>query len=225
MFHAGSGVSIDGMEQNQSGPAGFDRNRLQNPQSWRRSRSDRWVAGVCGGIGRALNIDPVLVRVVMAVLIISGPGVIFYIAAWILMPDEGSDRSAVQGVLGDRVRTDHPWFWPVVVGACVFFAVAMMSSFNFGRFVPGPLIVIGVIWLIAKQRKSNNNSNKQAQRPQDTVPPTASTYSAYSGYSGPQQTTAYMPPQTGPSAPPAGPSGTAPPRPHVRTLAPGQGVW
>ncbi|RZT28408.1 phage shock protein C (PspC) family protein [Kribbella sp. VKM Ac-2569] len=204
------------MEQNQSGPAGFDRNRLQNPQSWRRSRSDRWVAGVCGGIGRALNIDPVLVRVVMAVLIISGPGVIFYIAAWVLMPDEGSDRSAAQGVLGDRVRTDHPWFWPVVIGACVFFAIAMMSSFNFGRFVPGPLIVVGVIWLIAKQRKGNN---KQGQRPQDTVPP------ATSAYFGPQQTTAYTPPQSDPSAPPAGPSSSATQRPQDRTVEPVQPVW
>jgi phage shock protein PspC (stress-responsive transcriptional regulator)/predicted membrane protein len=203
------------MEQNQSGPAGFDRNRLQNPQSWRRSRSDRWVAGVCGGIGRALNIDPVLVRVVMAVLIISGPGVIFYIAAWILMPDEGSDRSAAQGVLGDRIRTDHPWFWPVVIGACVFLAIAMMSSLNFGRFVPGPLIVVGVIWLIAKQRKNNNKQG----RPQDTVPPT------YSAYSGPQQTTAYTPPQTDPSAPPAGPSSSATQRPQDRTVEPVQPVW
>jgi phage shock protein PspC (stress-responsive transcriptional regulator) len=140
-------------QQNSSGPGGFDRNRLQNVQSWQRSRSDRMVAGVCGGMGRALNIDPVLVRVVMAVLIISGPGVLFYIAAWVLMPDEGSERSAAQGLLGDRVRPDHPWLWPIVIGACVFVAIAMMSSFDFGRVVPGPLIVLAVIWIVARHRK------------------------------------------------------------------------
>ena len=140
-------------QQNSSGPGGFDRSRLQNVQSWQRSRSDRMVAGVCGGIGRALNIDPVLIRVVMAVLIISGPGVIFYIAAWALMPDEGSQRSAAQGLLGDRVRPDHPWLWPIVIGACVFVAIAMMSSFDFGRVVPGPLIVLAVIWIVARHRK------------------------------------------------------------------------
>ncbi len=96
------------------------------------------VAGVCGGIGRALNIDPVLIRVVMAVLILSGPGLIFYAAAWVLMPDEGSDRSAAQGLLGDRVRPDHPWLWPIVIGVCVFVAIAMMSSFNFGKLRPRP---------------------------------------------------------------------------------------
>jgi phage shock protein PspC (stress-responsive transcriptional regulator) len=217
------------MEQNQSGPAGFDRNRLQNPQSWRRSRSDRWIAGVCGGIGRALNIDPVLIRVVMAVLIISGPGIIFYLAAWVLMPDENSDRSAAQGILGNKVRTDHPWFWPIVIGVCVFVGIATMSSFNIGHFVPGPLIVVAVIWLIAKQRKGS----KAGARPQDTPYHSGSADSSgfntgfNSGFnSGPQQsTTAYAPSQTGPSAPPAGPSSSATQRPQDRTVEPVQPVW
>jgi phage shock protein PspC (stress-responsive transcriptional regulator)/predicted membrane protein len=144
------------MDQNSSGrgPAGgFDPSRLKDVQSWRRSRSDRMVAGVCGGIGRALDIDPVLIRVVMAVLIIVGPGVLFYAAAWLLMPDEGSDRSLAQSLLGDRVRPDRPWLWPVVIGACVFLAIAMMSSFNFGKVLPGPVIVIGLLWLFVFRRK------------------------------------------------------------------------
>ncbi|HET6987869.1 MAG TPA: PspC domain-containing protein [Kribbella sp.] len=230
------------MEQNQSGPGGFDRSRLQNVQSWQRSRSDRWVAGVCGGMGRALNIDPVLIRVVMAVLIISGPGIIFYIAAWVLMPDEGSERSAAQGLLGDRVRPDHPWLWPIVIGVCVFVAIAMMSSFNVGRFVPGPLIVLAVIWLAVKHRKSDRRRRGQwpgqgpnwsgpgtnwtgegtnwTGRPQDTPPP------AGASPAGQQPTaSAYMPPQTGPSAPPAGPSSSAPQRPQDRTVEPVQAVW
>ncbi|TDD28906.1 PspC domain-containing protein [Kribbella turkmenica] len=228
------------MEQNSSGPGGFDRGGLQNVQSWQRSRSDRMVAGVCGGIGRALNIDPVLVRVVMAVLILSGPGVVFYIAAWVLMPDEGSERSAAQGLLGDKVRPDHPWLWPIVIGACVFVAIAMMSSFDFGRFVPGPLIVLAVIWVVASQRKKlgRNQNQYQNRAPADR------------GWSGPQQWagpgqpaqsgrpdptstapsgqpagSAHLPPQTGPSAPPAGPSSSATQRPQDRTVEPVQPVW
>ncbi|WP_329484375.1 PspC domain-containing protein [Kribbella sp. NBC_01484] len=222
------------MEQNQNEPGGFDRSRLQNMQSWQRSRSDRWVAGVCGGIGRALNIDPVLVRVVMAVLIISGPGVIFYIAAWVLMPDEGSERSAAQGLLGDRVRPDHPWLWPIVIGVCVFVAIAMMSSFNVGRFVPGPLIVLAVIWLAAKHRKGERRRGQGngpgttwtapgtnwTGRPQDTTPTTGASPAGQQ-----PAASAYMPPQTGPSAPPAGPSSSATQRPQDRTVEPVQAVW
>ncbi|HEY3515082.1 MULTISPECIES: PspC domain-containing protein [Kribbella] len=217
-------MSIDDMEQNQSGPAGFDHNRLQNPQSWRRSRSDRWVAGVCGGIGRSLNIDPVLVRVVMAVLIISGPGLIFYVAAWVLMPEEGSDRAPVQGLLGDRIRTDHPWFWPVVIGICVFAGIATMSSFKFGHFIPGPVIVIAVIWLLSKHRK-NNGTKQGRQRPQDAVPPTGRPDTTQPDSTQPYSSQQFTAPQTGPSAPPAGPSSSATQRPQDRTVEPVQSVW
>ena len=229
------------MEQNSSGPGGFDRSRLQNVQSWQRSRSDRMLAGVCGGIGRALNIDPVLIRVVMAVLVISGPGIIFYIAAWVLMPDEGSDRSAAQGLLGDRVRPDHPWLWPVVIGFCVFAAIAMMSSFDFGRFVPGPLIVLAVIWVVAfhrKNRKRGQNQDWAANRgwsgkqPQWTGPTdqpgSASTRPMDQPIASASMSPSMAPsaaPQTGPSAPPAGPSSSAPQRPQDRTVEPVQPVW
>ena len=172
---AAYGATIDDMEQNSSGPGGFDRSSLQNVQSWRRSRSDRMLAGVCGGIGRALNIDPVLVRVVMAVLVISGPGIIFYVAAWVLMPDEGSDRSAAQGLLGDRVRPGPP---VAVAGGdrrlCVRRPSRMMSSFNFGRVIPGPLVVLAVIWIVARHRRKLRRGGQQ----QD--------WAANRGWSGPQ---------------------------------------
>ncbi|TDU88742.1 phage shock protein C (PspC) family protein [Kribbella voronezhensis] len=147
------------MEQNSSGQGpdgGFNPAPLRDVQNWRRSRSDRMVAGVCGGMGRALNIDPVLIRVVMAVLILTGPGIIFYAAAWAMMPDEGSDRSPAQGLLGDRIRPDHPWLWPIVIGVCVFVAIAMMSSFNFGKLVPGPLVVLGVLWLVFRRKHGHS---------------------------------------------------------------------
>jgi phage shock protein PspC (stress-responsive transcriptional regulator) len=147
------------MEQNSSGQGpdgGFNPAPLRDVQNWRRSRSDRMVAGVCGGMGRALNVDPVLIRVVMAVLILTGPGIIFYAAAWVMMPDEGSDRSPAQGLLGDRIRPDHPWLWPIVIGACVFVAIAMMSSFNFGKLVPGPLVVLGVLWLVFRRKHGSS---------------------------------------------------------------------
>jgi phage shock protein PspC (stress-responsive transcriptional regulator) len=215
------------MEQNSSGPGGFDRSRLQNVQSWQRSRSDRMLSGVCGGIGRALNIDPVLIRVVMAVLIISGPGIIFYIAAWVLMPDEGSERSAAQGLLGDRVRPDHPWLWPIVIGVCVFVAIAMMSSFDFGRAVPGPLIVLAVIWIVARHRKNRKRGGDQQWAPnREWSGPQQWTSQAPTAPMDQPATSAYMsPPQTGPSAPPAGPSSSAPQRPQDRTVEPVQPVW
>jgi phage shock protein PspC (stress-responsive transcriptional regulator) len=54
-----------------------------------RSRTDRMLAGVCGGIGQYLNIDPTLVRLAFVILAIwGGGGILAYLIAWIIIPEE-----------------------------------------------------------------------------------------------------------------------------------------
>ncbi|MBB5956568.1 phage shock protein PspC (stress-responsive transcriptional regulator) [Saccharothrix tamanrassetensis] len=56
----------------------------------RRSRNDRMVAGVCGGVAKLLGVDAALLRILLvaATLFGFGAGAILYLAAWILMPEE-----------------------------------------------------------------------------------------------------------------------------------------
>jgi phage shock protein C len=55
----------------------------------RRSRDERVVAGVCGGIGRYLGIDPVLLRIAFVILALAnGLGLIAYVVAWVVIPEE-----------------------------------------------------------------------------------------------------------------------------------------
>ncbi len=66
-----------------------------------RSRANRKIAGVCGGFAEYLDLDPTLVRIVWIMLaIFGGWGVIGYIIAWIIMPQEplanASDATAPQ---------------------------------------------------------------------------------------------------------------------------------
>lgn len=58
----------------------------------RRSKDDRMLAGVCGGIAKLVGIDATLVRIglVAATLFGFGAGVVLYVACWILMPEEES---------------------------------------------------------------------------------------------------------------------------------------
>lgn len=52
-----------------------------------RSASDRIIGGVCGGIGEYLNIDPLIVRIVFAVMFFGyGTGLLLYLLIWILAP-------------------------------------------------------------------------------------------------------------------------------------------
>ena len=54
-----------------------------------RSRDDRVVAGVAGGIARYLGVDPVLVRLaVVALAIIAGSGIVAYLIAWVIIPEQ-----------------------------------------------------------------------------------------------------------------------------------------
>jgi len=55
----------------------------------RRSSSDRMIAGVCGGLGKYLDVDPVIIRLLWAVAIfIYGTGLLAYIIAWVIIPEE-----------------------------------------------------------------------------------------------------------------------------------------
>ena len=55
-----------------------------------RSRDDKWVAGVCGGVARYTGVDANLIRLVVVLGTIFGFGslLVAYVAAWILMPQE-----------------------------------------------------------------------------------------------------------------------------------------
>lgn len=63
----------------------------QSPaRTLRRSRHDRMIAGVCGGIARHFGLDAGMVRIVLAVatLLGFGTGILIYLTCWALMPEE-----------------------------------------------------------------------------------------------------------------------------------------
>ena len=56
-----------------------------------RSRSDRMIAGVAGGLAATFNIDPLLVRIILVALaLLNGFGIMLYVVLWLLVPNEGS---------------------------------------------------------------------------------------------------------------------------------------
>ena len=100
------------------------------PRRLERSRRDRWLAGVCGGLGDYLGVDPVIVRLVaIALFFAGGVGVIAYVAAILLVPDDGNERPIVgTGLTGGG---DRPW---VIAGAVLLGigAIAFLDAVDFG---------------------------------------------------------------------------------------------
>lgn len=57
--------------------------------SLRRSKSDRWVAGVCGGLAKSTGLETWLVRLLFCILLVfGGCGLLIYLLAWIFVPAE-----------------------------------------------------------------------------------------------------------------------------------------
>ncbi|WP_250287862.1 PspC domain-containing protein [Streptomyces atroolivaceus] len=70
-----------------------------------RSPRQKVVAGVCGGLGRYCDVDPVIFRIVLGVLAVTGGiGLIFYGFAWLLLPVEGEDENEARRLLSGRVE-------------------------------------------------------------------------------------------------------------------------
>ncbi|MCY4422622.1 MAG: PspC domain-containing protein, partial [Acidimicrobiaceae bacterium] len=59
-----------------------------------RSRTDRMIAGVCGGIGARLGIDATIVRIAFVALALAWVGVPLYLLGWILLPQPAADDAA-----------------------------------------------------------------------------------------------------------------------------------
>ena len=122
----------------------------EEPRRLRRSDDDRVIAGVCGGLGAYLGVDPVLIRIAAVILIFAGgAGLVLYGVGWIAIPEESdaaapvgeprtpeSHGGAVLGIifiaLGAVFLIDEIWpdvlswryVWPVAliaVGAAVLF--------------------------------------------------------------------------------------------------------
>jgi phage shock protein PspC (stress-responsive transcriptional regulator) len=126
--------------------------RAPEPRRMSRPRDDRVFAGVCSGLGRYFNVDPVLFRVgAVALIFFGGAGILLYIAAVLLIPQEGEERPE------HRRRRDRAL---AVIGVVLLVGAAgtlfSHSLFHvgwfFGPFVFIALVAIGVWWLVSGDR-------------------------------------------------------------------------
>ncbi len=120
----------------------------------RRSVSDRYVAGVAGGLGRHFGIDPTIIRVLLAVLtLFGGAGVLVYAVCWLFVPEDGHDRAIIH-VRGDARKI------LLLAALGIAFLIAMgdaFSGFNAGWPIASIAVVIGVV-LIARDRRDDRRT-------------------------------------------------------------------
>ncbi|AZI58638.1 PspC domain-containing protein [Nakamurella antarctica] len=118
----------------------------------RRSREDRKVAGVAGGVGRYLGVDPVLLRVAFVVLtIFGGFGLFAYAAGWLLLAADGDEVCAAEALVG-RGKSSVSTGFALVLGFVCLTSIA--SAFSWGLPFWPVVITAGVVLYVARKRGS-----------------------------------------------------------------------
>ncbi len=70
-----------------------------------RSRSDRMIWGVCGGLAKYLDVDPTVIRLVMVLLVFAnGIGILAYIIMAVIVPLEGSKTTQLKETMEENVE-------------------------------------------------------------------------------------------------------------------------
>jgi phage shock protein PspC (stress-responsive transcriptional regulator) len=128
------------------------------PKRLTRTRGDRVIGGVCGGLGRYFNVDPLLFRIgAVALVFVGGAGILLYLAALLLVPNEGEAAPIAPGAQGGN----RGWVIAGVVVALLFaFPFLLAGGFLFaGIGIPFAVLVgAGVLvwWLVSGEGPSGS---------------------------------------------------------------------
>ncbi len=121
------------------------------PRRVTRSRQDRKIAGVAGGLGQYFGIDPLLVRLGFVVAaLMAGSGVLGYLIAWIVLPKAGpgEDRPGTHGGLRSAIRRlgamDGTTVLAVILLVAATLVVLIGGDFGGSAVVAAALIGFGI---------------------------------------------------------------------------------
>ncbi|MEX0428140.1 PspC domain-containing protein [Nocardioides sp. DS6] len=132
------------------------------------SPEGRHIAGVAGGLARHLDIDPIIVRVGLVVLVFfGGAGLLLYAVGWLFVPEEGREQAVIK--VDPRGRS-------LVLYVTGGIALLAILGDTVGRFhLPWPLIVVALVVLVLLTRREGawtrlGRSGEQAGDPGGTRP-------------------------------------------------------
>jgi phage shock protein PspC (stress-responsive transcriptional regulator) len=116
------------MTQDASLPPRDDEPAMDQPRRLTRSTTDKYLAGVSGGLGRYFGVDPVLFRIAFGVSIVfGGIGILAYVALWLFLPTDDGEPS----FMDNRSRA-------TTVAAMAVLALIALSMLGPPRFLLGP---------------------------------------------------------------------------------------
>jgi phage shock protein C len=131
-----------------------------------RTQNDRMISGVCGGLGRYLHIDPVLVRFAFVLFTLAGgAGALIYLILLIVMPLDTTAGNVVDyGSMDDMDDNERERRTSMLVGGGLILVglfyllgrIPGLAWLSFGNLWPLLLIVVGVSMIVNFMSKQEN---------------------------------------------------------------------
>lgn len=146
-----------------SGPS-FSREKLIRPNQ------GRYIAGVSGALGQATNTDPVLWRVLLAVLgFFGGVGVLIYLLGWLLIPAENDTASPIESLLG-RGRSGMKPMSIVLLGGAAVLTFAFVVNDGLRAALLAAAVIAGAAVLLKRNNSATTPAGPEAT-PSAPFPP------------------------------------------------------
>jgi len=158
-----------------------------------RSRTNRIIFGVCGGLGEYFGIDPIIFRLIFLALTFGGgAGILLYIVMAFLVPNDPSGKAGsepystgadfkerVQGLVseikeGGNWHSRRNWIGLIIV---IFGLLLLLNQlfpryfFNWGFFWPVLIIALGILILRRKKRINNKSYDSPSEIPSKNPAP------------------------------------------------------
>jgi len=154
-----------------------------SPRRLYKSRRERMIDGVCGGIAEYFEVDPTIVRILwVLVTLLGGSGFILYIIAMIIMPVNPDHIGGAQQSVNGAKHTDRKRFWGVLlilVGALILFTnLGLFAAFRWWHvswdvLFPVALIIIGAWLMYVHANKPTVVVHSSDASAAENVPPAA----------------------------------------------------
>ncbi len=117
-----------------------------------RTKSPRIFAGVAGGLGRYFDLSPAVFRLGLIVLtLLGGAGILVYLAAVLVVPEEGSDQSFAERALSERNERPWPLIGLGIVGVAI--AVLLAQAAAGAGWVLVLIAGLIVLWMSRREKK------------------------------------------------------------------------
>jgi phage shock protein PspC (stress-responsive transcriptional regulator) len=114
-----------------------------------RSRSNRWLLGVCGGLAEYFNVDAALVRLLWALAtLVWGAGILAYIIAAIVIPDGDGNSFFKAGDQGHSSQARRNAGVLLICAGVIFLIIQITPWHMLRYFWPVLLIAVGVLFLV-----------------------------------------------------------------------------